>query len=67
MLPDDMVLTLAPFRPTLTNSVPALTNGIKTVCWQYSKILVLGWRIMYRNGEYVFESQSWQGRAFEKS
>jgi len=46
MLPDDMVLTLA-------HSPPAFTNYIKPACWQYSKILILGWRIMYRNRKYV--------------
>jgi len=50
MLPNDMVLTLL-------HSRPALTNGIKTACWQYSKILILGWGIMYRNRKHVFETK----------
>jgi hypothetical protein len=51
MFPNDMVLTLASI------SRPGLTNGIKPACWQYSKILILGWRIMYRNRKYVFETK----------
>jgi hypothetical protein len=50
MLPDDMILTLA-------HSRPALTNDIKPACWQYNKILILGWGIMYWNREYVFETK----------
>ena len=52
MHPNDMVLTLAPF------SGQYLTNGIKPACWQYSKILILGRGIMYRNRKYVFETKS---------
>ena len=51
MFPNDMVLTLASI------SRPGLTNGIKAACWQYSKILILGWGIMYQNRKYVLETK----------